>query len=71
MIAIVLIPLALGIINYEFFDQAGKELNKGARWHYVGSQPLSPKTKSLPLQITINGQPVGEPFIVWKLKLEK
>ena len=71
MTAIILIPLAIGIINYEFFDQAGKELDKGARWHYVGKQPLDSKARSLPLQIVVGGEPVGDPFIVWKLKMEK
>ena len=71
MIAIVLIPLTICIINFSFLTQAGKEIDKGAKWYYVGKQPLDSKAKSLPLQITVNGEPSGEPFIVWKLKLEK
>ena len=68
MILLALLPLAFGIINHEFLIQAGKELDRGAKWHYVGQQPVDPKAKSIPIQMAINGKPQGEPFIVWKLK---
>ena len=71
MIMLAFLPMVFGIINQDFFDQVGKEIKQGARWHHVGPQPVNPKAKSIPIQATVNGNPVGEPFIVWKLKLEK
>jgi predicted outer membrane lipoprotein len=68
MILLVLLPLAFGIINYDFLEQVDEELNRGAKWHYVGPQPPDPKAKSIPIQTIIGGTPQGEPFIVWKLK---
>ena len=67
MVALVLITLAFGLINYEFFNQANKEIEPGARWHYVGPQSLDPRAKSIPMQET----PDGKSFIVWKLKVDK
>ena len=49
MVALILIPIAFGLINYEFFEQAGKEIDRGARWHYVGPQPLDPDANSIPM----------------------
>ena len=71
MFVVILIPLAIGIMNYEFFEQVKEEVTQGAVWQYVGKQAPDPKAKSLPLRNTLNGKPVGDPFIVWKLKLEK
>ena len=67
MVALILIPIAFGLINYEFFEQAGKEIDRGARWHYVGPQPLDPAAKSIPLRETAD----SEPFIIWKLKVDQ
>ena len=65
------IPLLTGAFishNAEFFDTANKEIEAGHAWHYVGKQPLDPtaKAKALPLY-TIK----GEPYILFKLKMEK
>ena len=68
MVALVLIPLAFGLVHYEFFDQAGKENERRARWHYVGPQPLDSQAKSIPMQEMVDGKREGEPFIIWKLK---
>ena len=67
MVALILIPIAFGLINYEFFEPAGKEIEQGARWHYVGPQPLDPDAKSIPMRETAD----SEPFIIWKLKVDQ
>ncbi len=71
MVAVILIPLVIGLMNYEFFHQVNKEIDQGAVWYYVGPQDLDPRAKSLPLQNVRDGEPVGKPFILWKLRLEK
>lgn len=71
MVAVILIPLVIGLVNYEFFYQVNKEIDQGAVWHYVGPQDLDPRAKSLPLQNVQDGEPVGKPFILWKLRLER
>ena len=71
MVAVILIPLVIGLMNHEFFYQVNKEIDQGAVWYHVGPQDLDPKAKSLPLQNMQDGEPVGRPFILWKLKLEK
>ena len=65
MVAVILILMGLtfAVDNHEFFEQSAKEIDKGAEWHYVGSQSLDPSAKSISLQI--EGE---EPYIVWKLK---
>tara|TARA_Y100001963_G_scaffold150048_1_gene230502 strand:- start:89 stop:298 length:210 start_codon:yes stop_codon:yes gene_type:complete len=68
MVALVLIPLAFGLVHYEFVDQVNKDIERGARWHYVGPQPLDSQAKSIPMQEMVDGKPEGEPFIIWKLK---
>ena len=68
MIALLILPLAFGVINHEFFYTAGKEVEQGAKWHYVGKRPVDPKARSIPMQVTVGGKNVGEPFIIWKLK---
>tara|TARA_R110001599_G_scaffold53392_2_gene149190 strand:+ start:1721 stop:1924 length:204 start_codon:yes stop_codon:yes gene_type:complete len=67
MVALVLIPIAFGLMNYEFFEQVGKEIKQSARWHYVGPQPLDPQARSIPMQ-QYSG---GKLFIIWKLKVNK
>jgi len=60
---VVLLPFLFLAGNEEFFTTVEKERNEGAKWHYVGKQPLDPKAKALPLQV--DGE---EPYILWKLK---
>lgn len=66
-IAILLVMSTLFVVdNKEFFDQAVKEMKEGAKWHYVGKQPLDPTAKSIPGQV--EGE---EPYIIWKLKKDQ
>jgi len=67
MVALILIPIAFGLMNYEFFEQANKDIDRGARWHYVGTQPLDSQAKSIPMRETAD----SEPFIIWKLKVDQ
>jgi hypothetical protein len=68
MVFLIILPIAFGVLHHEFFYTVGKELDQGAKWHYVGRQPVDPNAKSLPMQWTVNGNNIGEPFIAWKLK---
>ena len=68
MFILLILPLAFGLVNQEFLQHAGEEIERGASWHYVGKQRVDPKAKSLPLQMMFNGKPVGDPYIIWKLK---
>ena len=49
--------------NAEFFDTASKQTSDGAKWHWVGKQPVNPEAKSIPLQVE-----GGDPYILWRLK---
>jgi hypothetical protein len=74
-IFLVIISVAFGVDNKEFFDKVVIDRAKGAEWHYVGKSPLDPTAKSLPLQCWTNEEggvsvPCGEPYIYWKLKKE-
>tara|TARA_R110000744_G_scaffold63401_3_gene130450 strand:+ start:1059 stop:1256 length:198 start_codon:yes stop_codon:yes gene_type:complete len=62
MIALFLIPLFFGITNADALDTFKKEQDKGAEWHYVGGQPLDPKSVQV---FDINGD------IYWKLKYKE
>tara|TARA_R100000781_G_scaffold80939_1_gene49939 strand:- start:4521 stop:4748 length:228 start_codon:yes stop_codon:yes gene_type:complete len=67
-----LIPFFFIWEGEDFFKLANKQMEQGAKWHYVGSQALSPPAKSLPLQcVDENDVPCSEPFILWKLKNEE
>ena len=56
--------------NQEFFKTSIKQMKQGAKWHYVGVQPLDPTVPSLPGRIcdTETGK-CGKPYIMWKLKM--
>jgi len=61
------IVLFLGLFahdNAEFFEQSKKQLDEGYHWEYVGKQPASDYSFSLPV---IN-QETGEKSIYWKLE---
>ncbi len=71
MIAIVLLPILFVFMtsNAEFFDTVEKEKEQGYEWHYVGPTTRDPNAKSLSIQpLDQDGKPLGEPYILWKLK---
>ena len=68
MILLAIVPIACGLLFQDFFNKVDSEINQGAKWHYVGKQSIDPNAKSIPLQLIVNGQPVGDLFILWKLE---
>ena len=66
---LVIIPILFFSQNEEFFKLANKQMEEGATWHQVGPQAPDPKAKSITLQcIDPEGEPCGDPYIIWKLK---
>jgi len=69
MFAILVLAMIGGLFvadNQEFLKTVEKEVNEGAKWHYVGPTPIDTKAKQIPLQVEKN-----DPYILWKLKKEK
>ena len=65
---LVIIPILFFSQNEEFF-KLNKQMEEGATWHQVGPQAPDPKAKSITLQcIDPEGEPCGDPYIIWKLK---
>ena len=67
---LLLIPWLWYENNFSFLDQAQRERNQGAEWHYVGTQEPDPDAESITLQCVDpdTGEPCGERYILWKLK---
>ena len=70
MTEVILLISALFVAdNREFLKKARKQIDQGARWHYVGHQKIDPNAKAIPIQCVDHlGKPCGEKFILWKLK---
>ena len=67
---LLLIPWLWYENKFSFFDQAQRERNQGAEWHYVGIQEPDPNAESITLQCVDpdTGKPCGKRYILWKLK---